>query len=230
MKDPVRQLARRAQPRAGRCASAAVREVTRDARRPAAAPRTARSSRWPTRARSSGISRTPPGSSRPSSSRRPTRLRAVRSRVPRALQFLLQRAWATSTRARSAACSRARRSTTCCAYRAHVDDGDRSRSSPPDASMRTLAALVELGLQHEQQHQELILTDMKHLLSCNPLRPVYRQALAAHAGPAAARLRGFACAGGLQAGRARRRRVLRSTTRRRATACGSTTSRSPRIR
>ena len=34
--------------------------------------------------------------------------------------------------------------------------------------------LVELGLQHEQQHQELMLTDLKHLLSCNPMHPVYR--------------------------------------------------------
>ena len=38
-----------------------------------------------------------------------------------------------------------------------------------------LAALVELGTHHEQQHQELILTDLKHLLSCNPMRPAYQK-------------------------------------------------------
>jgi ergothioneine biosynthesis protein EgtB len=37
------------------------------------------------------------------------------------------------------------------------------------------ASLVELGLQHEQQHQELILTDVKHMLSCSPLRPAYQK-------------------------------------------------------
>jgi ergothioneine biosynthesis protein EgtB len=36
--------------------------------------------------------------------------------------------------------------------------------------------VVILGLHHEQQHQELLVTDVKHLLSCNPLRPVYRDA------------------------------------------------------
>ena len=33
--------------------------------------------------------------------------------------------------------------------------------------------LLEHGLQHEQQHQELLVTDIKHILSINPLKPVY---------------------------------------------------------
>jgi len=39
---------------------------------------------------------------------------------------------------------------------------------PGDAAM-----LVELGQHHEQQHQELLLMDIKHVLSCNPVNPAY---------------------------------------------------------
>jgi ergothioneine biosynthesis protein EgtB len=37
-----------------------------------------------------------------------------------------------------------------------------------------LLAVVELGLHHEQQHQELMHTDLKHVFSCNPLLPAYQ--------------------------------------------------------
>ena len=62
------------------------------------------------------------------------------------------------------------------AYRAHVDRHVAellAKGEPGDA-----AAGVELGLHHEQQHQELLLTDAKHLLAANPLRPAYRSDLA----------------------------------------------------
>ena len=59
------------------------------------------------------------------------------------------------------------------AYRAHVDAALEPLFEPAAANP-ALAELLELGLQHEQQHQELILTDVLHLLSCNPLQPAYR--------------------------------------------------------
>ncbi|MFC3108050.1 ergothioneine biosynthesis protein EgtB [Undibacterium arcticum] len=46
-------------------------------------------------------------------------------------------------------------------------------AAPTAAISAGMAALVELGLQHEQQHQELMLTDVKHMLSLNPLQPAY---------------------------------------------------------
>jgi ergothioneine biosynthesis protein EgtB len=58
------------------------------------------------------------------------------------------------------------------AYRRHVDAhvlALLARGVDP-----AVADTVRLGIEHEQQHQELLLTDVKHLLSCNPLHPAYR--------------------------------------------------------
>jgi ergothioneine biosynthesis protein EgtB len=54
------------------------------------------------------------------------------------------------------------------AYRAHVDGAMTRLLSRVSAEA---ASLIELGLQHEQQHQELLLTDMLHAFSQNPLAP-----------------------------------------------------------
>lgn len=59
------------------------------------------------------------------------------------------------------------------------------------------AAVIEVGLQHEQQHQELVLTDLKHGLSCNPLQPVYREAATRTSAVEAAALEWIEHAGGL---------------------------------
>ncbi|RYF39220.1 MAG: ergothioneine biosynthesis protein EgtB, partial [Comamonadaceae bacterium] len=60
------------------------------------------------------------------------------------------------------------------AYRAHVDAAMQAFivAAGPGA-WDAAAGLVELGLHHEQQHQELLLTDILHALSCNPLLPAY---------------------------------------------------------
>jgi len=59
-------------------------------------------------------------------------------------------------------------------YRAHVDEHVQDLLECAEAEeFAQLEPIVTLGLNHEQQHQELILTDLKHMLSHNPLHPVY---------------------------------------------------------
>ena len=61
------------------------------------------------------------------------------------------------------------------AYRAHVDEGLSELFAKGVEPNSEIARLVEVGINHEQQHQELLLTDILALLSANPLRPAYRQ-------------------------------------------------------
>ncbi|HEX2866920.1 MAG TPA: ergothioneine biosynthesis protein EgtB [Ignavibacteriales bacterium] len=61
-----------------------------------------------------------------------------------------------------------------CDYRKHIDDNVLEfLDKASDKEVDEAAPLIELGLNHEQQHQELILTDIKHMFSLNPLYPIY---------------------------------------------------------
>ncbi|HEX5437987.1 MAG TPA: ergothioneine biosynthesis protein EgtB [Gemmatimonadaceae bacterium] len=73
------------------------------------------------------------------------------------------------------------------AYRAHVDEAVRALLGEiGDDPEHPVAPLIELGLHHEQQHQELLVTDIKHVFWMNPLRPTYRDRLPASPEPAPA--------------------------------------------
>src|SRR3982751_1688190 len=59
-------------------------------------------------------------------------------------------------------------------YRGHVESAvELFIATADDTAWEAVRPLIELGLQHEEQHQELILTDILHALSCNPLLPAY---------------------------------------------------------
>ncbi|WP_240623234.1 ergothioneine biosynthesis protein EgtB [Brevundimonas lutea] len=60
------------------------------------------------------------------------------------------------------------------AYRRHVDDAMTTLlADPPARHTDEIAGRTEIGLNHEEQHQELLLMDIKHVLSMNPLSPAY---------------------------------------------------------
>jgi len=81
------------------------------------------------------------------------------------------------------------------AYRKHVDEHIASLLKHPPEDR--VATLIELGLQHEQQHQELIATDIKHAFFTNPLHPAYAEQ-AYKITPNAKPLAWIECAGGLK--------------------------------
>jgi ergothioneine biosynthesis protein EgtB len=69
-------------------------------------------------------------------------------------------------------------------YRTNVDDRMRELVTTLDGgTLEKLGPTIELGFHHEQQHQELLLMDIKHVLSLNPLQPVYAGAPSEHCEP-----------------------------------------------
>jgi ergothioneine biosynthesis protein EgtB len=60
------------------------------------------------------------------------------------------------------------------AYRENIDQRVATLLSSDKALAQQAIATIVLGINHEQQHQELILTDLKHLLSQNPMKPAFR--------------------------------------------------------
>ena len=84
-------------------------------------------------------------------------------------------------------------------YRAHVDAAMAELfGTLGPVAWAEAAPLIELGLHHEEQHQELILMDIKHVLSLNPMQPAYIEPPARLAGGATPALGWVSFAGGLR--------------------------------
>lgn len=84
-------------------------------------------------------------------------------------------------------------------YRRHVDDAMQEliTTAADGPVWEQVAARLTLGMHHEQQHQELLLTDIKHIFAMNPLKPRYAPAKLKESGNAALPLRWLSYAGGI---------------------------------
>ena len=61
------------------------------------------------------------------------------------------------------------------AYRKHVDAAMATFLAQESTLSEKIKSVIEIGLQHEQQHQELLVTDLKYILGHNPLFPLYQE-------------------------------------------------------
>ena len=83
-------------------------------------------------------------------------------------------------------------------YRSFVDERmERLLAEIGGETRETILDRLQIGLNHEQQHQELLLMDVKHNFSCNPLLPAYREPLAAQPEASGGRERFVEIEGGL---------------------------------
>ncbi|WP_426492537.1 ergothioneine biosynthesis protein EgtB [Hymenobacter sp. 102] len=82
-------------------------------------------------------------------------------------------------------------------YRAYVDEQMARLLALPGALPAAGLEIFELGLQHEQQHQELLATDIKYILSTSPLAPAYQPALPQPAATGAPEAHWLPVAGGV---------------------------------
>ena len=161
---------------AGRCGPT---PSARCAPRPSAAPRRCRprirsSSRCRTPARPNGIARTPPGSSSSFCSRRMlSGYRAFDERFAYLFNSYYVAAGPRHARPERGLITRPNAQEVA-AYRAHVDRAVSALiEGADDALLDKIVPIVEIGLNHEQQHQELMWTDILHAFAQNPTSPAY---------------------------------------------------------